>query len=343
MLKRISMVFVITVLVIGLAGCGRKHDAVFVLNGKQVDRKNVDAFGLIYVSEHGLVEKDMLDEVYESGETYEEHYKNELEKEIVLSVLLGKEADDHKITLEKDEKKKAKERAQELADKIGKGKLNAYEIDVDDLKKVYELKYHGNSYALSIGEEIEEDVEENAEAETKEKENEDRYVKVYQVTFPTVVYDDQGMITTDNNGELIRVSQEECESMKQQAEDFAERADEGEDIEELVGKEAENVTGSIKVLKYNDLTQEYKDGITGLNADELSGVISGEYGYYVVKVLDPEDDEHANVINEYEEHKKTNKAKEKLYNKLFDMYIGGDEEYRNDEIWDIISIKDYMQ
>ena len=106
MLKRISMVFVITVLVIGLAGCGRKHDAVFVLNGKQVDRKSVDAFGLIYVSEHGLVEKDMLDEVYENGETYEEHYKNELEKEIVLAVLLGKEADDHKITLEKDEKKK---------------------------------------------------------------------------------------------------------------------------------------------------------------------------------------------------------------------------------------------
>ncbi len=341
MLKRISMVFVITVLVIGLSGCGRKHDAVFVLNGKQVDRKSVDAFGLIYVSEHGLVEKDMLDEVYENGETYEEHYKNELEKEIVLAVLLGKEADDHKITLEKDEKKKARKRAQELVDKIGNGKLNAYEIDVDDLKKIYELKYHGNSYALSIGEEIEEYALENKEAETKE--NEERYVKVYQVTFPTVVYDDQGMITTDDNGELIRVSQEECETMKQQAEDFARKVSEGEDIEELVEKVAENITGSIKVLKYSDLAQEYRDGITGLNADELSGVISGEYGYYVVKVLDPEDDEHANVINEYEEHKKSNEAKEKLYNKLFDMYIGGDEEYCNDEIWNAISIKDYMR
>lgn len=339
---RISIVLAMTLFIIGLYGCGKKEDVVFDLNGSKVDRKSVDAFGLIYVSEHGIADEELFDEVYENGETYAEHYKNELEKDIILSVLLGKEADENKISLDKEDKKKAKDRAGELADKLGKALLNGYDIDADDLRKVYELKYRGNAYASSIGEEIDEDVEEDKDADdTDENEDKDRYIKVFQVIFPTVLYDSSGMVETNDKGELLRVSQNEMDAMRQAAEEFYNRAVEGEDVEKLLEDEEDNVKGSVRVLKYNDLSEDYKNGIDGVKEGGVSKVINGEYGYYVVKILNTDDSGHADFINDYETSKKTNEAKEKLYNKLFDTYVGADKEYRNDEIWNTINITDY--
>ena len=60
------------------------------------------------------------------------------------------------------------------------------------------------------------------------------------------------------------------------------------------------------------------------------------------ELLDPEDDEHAELINNYEVQKKTSEAKEKLYTKLFDTYVGADKNYRNDDIWNTVSINDYL-
>ena len=105
--------------------------------------------------------------------------------------------------------------------------------------------------------------------------------------------------------------------------------------------EEDNVKGSVRVLKYNDLSEDYKNGIDGVKEGGVSKVINGEYGYYVVKILNTDDSEHADLINDYETSKKTNEAKEKLYNKLFDTYVGADKEYRNDEIWNTINITDY--
>ena len=110
--RRILIVLISVVLVLGLTGCGKKNDAVFTLNGTTVDKKAVDIFGFIYVAEHSLVDYDQLSDVYEDGETYAEHYKNDLEQDIILSVLLNKEADDNKIVLSEEDKAKAEERAE---------------------------------------------------------------------------------------------------------------------------------------------------------------------------------------------------------------------------------------
>ena len=72
-------------------------------------------------------------------------------------------------------------------------------------------------------------------------------------------------------------------------------------------------------------------------------MINGEYGYYVVKLLDPDDDEHADAIKEYEVQKETASQRQKLYDKLFDSYVGNDKNYRNDELWDGVLIENYLK
>lgn len=353
-IKRLSFILITAVLVMGLTACGKKKDLVFTLNGKQIDKKSVDVFGLIYVAEHSIVDSSRLNDVYEDGKTYSEYYKSDLEEEIVLSVLLSKEADDKKFSLSKEDKQEAENRADSLIEKLGEDGIKHFGIDRDDIVDVYRLKLHGNSYAASIGEDTGEDnvdsdmvkdAGEDSDDSVKESDGlhvEDRYVKVFQVTFPTVVYDASGMIMTDREGELIRVSSGEMEEMKSAAEDFSEKAKEGEDVEKLLKDEPAAVKGVERVLKYEDISDDYKSELSKIKPGEVSSVIDGEYGYYVVKLLDPEDDEHAELINNYEVQKKTSEAKEKLYTKLFDTYVGADKNYRNDDIWNTVSINDYL-
>lgn len=349
--RHILVVLFSVALVLGLAGCGKKDDAVFTLNGTTVDKKDVDIFGFIYVMEHSLVDNDQLSDVYEDGDTYAEHYKNDLEQDIILSVLLNKEADDNKIVLSAEDKTKAEERADALATKVGSDRLKEAGIDKNDIKKIYEMRLHGYSYAASIGEyeadeagnveNAEESNEDEIADEASDGEDLDRYIRVFQVTFPTVVYDENGMLQTDSDGQLIRVSSEEMDNMRLSAESFSERVEEGEDIERLLKDEPVNVTGTERVLKYNDLSDDYKKAVSGLMPGAVSGVIPGEYGYYIVKMLDPADNEHAETIKNYEVQKESQEARQKLFDRLFDVYVGNDKGYRNDEMWDSISITDY--
>lgn len=350
--RRILVVLFSVMFVLGLTGCGKKSDAVFTLNGTTVDKKDVDIFGFIYVMEHSIVDDAQLSDYYEYDETYAEHYKNDLEQDIILSVLLNKEADDNKIVLSSDDKKMAEERAEALVDIIGSDRLKNVGIDKNDIKKIYEMKIHGNSYAASIGEYLPSEVgnkentgengKDDGTADGNQDEEMDRYIRVFQVTFPTVILDEGGMVQTDSNGQLVRVSSEEIDNMKQSAESFSDRAVNGEDVEKLLKEEPANVTGDERVLKYNDLADEYKSAVDGLMPGAVSGVISGEYGFYVVKMLDPADNEHAETIKNYEVQKVGEEARQKLFNRLFDTYLSDEKDYRNDDLWDGISITDYV-
>ena len=364
--ERISVLFMAVLLIAGLTACGKKSDVIYTLNGTTIDKKDVDIFGFIYVMEHSLVDSDKLNDIYDEGETYSEHYKNDLEKEIVLSVLLSKEADDNKVVLSSEDKEEAETKTEQLLSKFGESAFKEKNITKNDILKIYEMKLRANSYAGSIGDEYSDvldkasddnesqggnesdDVADNGSEENDngisvDINEDDRYIRVFQVTFPTVILDDSGMIKTDKNGELIRISSEEIDEMKSAAEQFSENVRAGEDIEVLLKNEPVNVKGVERTLKYSDLSKEYKSAVDSLSKNEVSTVISGEYGYYVVKLLEENDEEHAENIKNYEKQVIVRNAKNELYEKLLNTYVGSDKGYRKDELWNEISIRTYMQ
>lgn len=370
-IKGALSIVITTILALTLTSCG-SNKAVFKLNGIKVDSRDVDIFGYMYVVEHGIVDVDELDEIYDNGETYAEHYKADLEKEIVLSVLLSKEADDNKVVLSSGDKEKAKDNAAYLVDKLGEDKLKELSIERADVERIYEMRLRGSAYAASIGDEYADVLSsssENIEGEVKasdedgEKEDSkvleenddkaseasssdassDRYVRVLQVTFPTAVFDESGIVKTDKNGEIITVSNDEKEQMKTAAFEFSEKARNGEDIEKLLKNEPANVTGVERILKYSDLSEEYKDEVDSLSENKTSSVINGDYGYYVIKLLEKDDSEHAASIEQYEKQLKVVEAKNELYEKLLNTYVGNDKDYRNDELWEQVSIIEYAK
>lgn len=330
--KQIILSFVCVGLVMYLSACGIGKKWIFSLNGEKIYNEDVTAFGLIYTKEYNIENTDELQEIYEGNETYAEYYKNELEDEILSTVLLYSEAKKNNCKLTKEEKQEISEKVEELVNEYGKEWLKERKVSDSDIEKIYEMKFLGNSYVESL-------TKEEEEGESGEN---SRYVRVYQVTFPTVLLNEEGMIQSNQDGTVQKQSEEEIEKIKLQAEDFAEKVKSGEDIEKLVKEYDNTVTGVEKTMRYEDLDTEYKQAVDKLSKGDCSEVISGEYGYYVIKMLNDDDKEFVQAIADYEATTIVTDKKDEIVEELYDTYIKDNKDYKNAERWKEITIKLFL-
>lgn len=192
------------------------------------------------------------------------------------------------------------------------------------------MKLLGDSY---IEKQRDENIQEKGE----------RYIKVYQVTFPTVLLDEEGLIKSNPDGTVQRQSEEEITKRKSQAEDFAEKAKLGENMEKLVKEYDSMVTGVERTLKYEDLSTAYRQAVDEISVGESSGVIVSEYGYYVVKLIDADDTEYADSITDYESKKASQDERAAILQELYDDYIRDDKSYKNSKRWDKITFDSFLK
>lgn len=335
MKKRLLAGLLCICLVAGLTACGKGRKWLFSIDGEKIYDKELMIYGLIFAGDYNLAKGEPLDEVYEDGMTYADYYKNELENEIVSTVLICKEAKAEKFKLSKEEKKKVKEQADKFLETYGEDWLKEQKISGDDVEKVYEMKKLGEVYLDSLS---------TNENEDKESETlTERYIKVFQVTFLTVELDENGMMKTDENGKVLKLSSDEIVEKKTQAEEFAEKVQGGESIETLVKDYDKTVTGMEKYLKYEDLSDDYKKAVDSLSAGSVSEVISSEYGYVVFKLLEADAKEHAVVISDYENKTSASEKEAELFEELFNKYLREDLNYKNTEKWEKVEISSFVR
>ncbi|MBR1865513.1 MAG: peptidyl-prolyl cis-trans isomerase [Lachnospiraceae bacterium] len=334
--KSIGIIGICMVLAVVLTACGSGKEWVFSVNGEKLYDKEVTIFGLIYTKEYHIVDAERLPDYYdeEKGQTYAEFYKQGLKDEILSVVLLYTEAKKDGCKLTKEAKQEVRADAEALVESYGEEWLKKKDISVSDVERIYEMKYLGDAYVEGLSGDTEE------QEETTEQQ---RYVKVYQVTFPTVLTDENGMVQSDSEGELRMRSEDECRQMEEQAATFAEQAQAGEDMETLLRDCDQTVTGMEKYLKYADLDADYQKEIDGLAIGGISNVIPSAYGYYVVKLLDKDAAEHAALLKKHETDSDTQQGRQELLEKLYATYVRPDQNYENEERWDTVRISSYIK
>lgn len=332
MIKRLLAGLLCICLVTGLTACGKGKKWLFSLDGEKLYDKDVMIYGLDFAKDYNISKDGSLDELYENGMTYEDYYKEQLEEEILSTVLLYKEAKAEKFKLPKDEKKQIQEQTDKFIETYGEDWLKEQKISVDDVEKVYEMKILGNAYLESISDKSSEDNKETA-----------RYINVFQVTFLTVELDEDGMMKTDENGKALKLSSDEIAEKKTQAEEFAGKVQGGEAIETLVKDYDKTVTGMEKYLKYVDLSENYKKAVDSLSEGDVSGVIESEYGYLVIKLLEADSKAHAEVISDYEIKTSNSEKKAELFEKLYNKYLKDDLNYKNTEKWEKVEISSFVR
>lgn len=316
-----------------LSACGKGNKWIFSLNGEELYDKDITVFGLIYAKEYNIENTDKLKETYEGNETYEEYYKSQLEEEIISTVLLYAKAKENNCKLTKEAEKEVSQNVEELIEAYGKEWIETKDITQSDIEKIYEMKLLGNSYIESLtGEEDEEVQKENT-----------RYIKVYQVTFPVVLLDKNGMMQSNQDGTVQKQPEAEIAVKRSEAEAFAQKAKSGEDMEELVKDYDDTVTGAEKILKYEDLDLEYKKAVDKISEGESSDVITSEYGYYVIKLIDADDTEYEESISAYETTKISQDKQDGVLKELYETYIGDDKDYKNNKKWEEITITSFLQ
>ncbi|MBQ4057310.1 MAG: peptidyl-prolyl cis-trans isomerase [Lachnospiraceae bacterium] len=336
--KRILSIGLCLVMVLGLAACNSKDDWIFSLNGEMLYDKDVAIFAYIYATEYNVNSVEQLDEVYEDTMTYGEYYKQQLEKDIISTVLLYKEAEKNKIKLSDEEKQEMKVRTKKVLERFGVDILEGRGVSESDIERVYEKKLLGDSYLDSLSEDGK---NENASS-TLDSDKQERYVKVYQVTFPIVQLDEDGMVQSDAEGNLKKVSRAEIEEKETEAMEFSERAQQGEDIEALLEDCDETVTAIEKYLKYEDLEKEYQAEVDQLSVGEVSDVIESDYGYYVIRLLEKNDNNYAETIEKHEQQSEDLSIKEAEVDRLYSDYAQPNREYKNVSGWSNINIKNYL-
>lgn len=333
MKKHILLSFICIGLLVCLSACGKGNKWIFSLNGEELYDKDITVFGLIYAKEYNIENTDKLKETYEGNETYEEYYKSQLEEEIISTVLLYGKAKENNCKLTKEAEKEVSQNVEELIEAYGKEWIETKDITQSDIEKIYEMKLLGNSYIESLtGEEDEEVQKENT-----------RYIKVYQVTFPVVLLDKNGMMQSNQDGTVQKQPEAEIAVKRSEAEAFAQKAKSGEDMEELVKDYDDTVTGAEKILKYEDLDSEYKKAVDKISEGESSDVITSEYGYYVIKLIDADDTEYEESISAYETTKISQDKQDGVLKELYETYIGDDKDYKNNKKWEEITITSFLQ
>ncbi len=332
--KRIALSCLCIALLCGLCACS-KQDWIFSLNGEMLYEKDVTIFGYIYAVEYNLHDKEQLDAIYEGTTTYGAYCKEQLEEDIILTVLLYKEAKKEKVKLSKEDETQLAVNVDKVLECFGEESLEEEGISKSDIEAVYEMKMLGAAYLSTLS---------NGENETEDEEepNSERYVKVFQVTFPTVALDEEGMVQSDNDGSLKQLSTAEVTQKQQEAETFAEAAKQGEDMKELLKDYDVTVTGIEKYMKYEDMEQAYKTAVDEMSVGEVSDVIRSDYGFYVVRLLEKEDVTYSQMMERHATESKALNAKKEWIEKLYAEYAEANKEYKNAEVWKAITMEQFI-
>lgn len=337
MKKKIFVCMMCMLLVIGMSGCEKRKQWIFSLHGEKLYDKDVMAFGIVYGSEHNIANSEQLNEIYEGKKTYQEYYKEQFSESVIETTILYAEAKQKGYKLSKEAEQEVYDSADALVEKYSEKWLEIKNLTKDDIVEVYKKEALGELY-------IEKEMQTEGEKKGNSKdEGTERYVRIFQVTFPTVKLDDEGMVISNSNGEMENVSEEEKEKRKQEAESFAESAKAGGDLTELLKEYDSKVTGVERILKYADLDEAYKKAVDEIDEKEISSVIESDYGYYVIELLESDDNSHAQKLAGYKEDVVFDEVKSDIINRLLDVYAKEEKEYRNREKWDEISFVSFLK
>lgn len=335
-LKKVFAFGLCVAFLMSLCACGKEDSWLFSVREEVLHKEDVAAFAYIYLTEYNVRNVEQLESIYEDKVTYGEYYKQQLEKDVMETVLLYQEAKEEKLSLSDEDKQQIRVNVENVLERFDEETMKEQGVSEDDIEAVYKMKMLGEAYLNQV-------LGESSEADDQEKQEQSRYVHVYQVTFPIVKLDEDGMLSTDAEGNIQKVASSEAEQMEQEAISFADQLQQGEAIEALLEKSSPGVTGMEKYLKYDDLDATYQKAIDEISQGECSGVIPSDYGFYVIKLLNANDKEYGDMLVSQGMVSGQASVRTQEVERLYSEYIQMNREYRNQAQWQEFAIEEYMK
>lgn len=329
--KTIIIGCIVSVMVLVLAGCEKKHkeksgntkelesgmNEIFMSVG-DISVPYKEALVYIYMMKKQYepsMGKDIWNFKIEDGKTFEDYAKDEIVKQITQLKVINQEAKKLEIALDEDEKEEAKAAAKDFMKRVSKEEKKFYQLKESTMrlimadhllaKKVYDIAT--NEVDTTISDE-----------------------EAKQITLQYLMIMTKG---TDKNGNKVDMNTEEKKIAKKKAKSLYQQAKDTNSFYSL----AESYTDADKVeitFGKNEIPKDFEEAAFSLKKGEMSKLIEGEDGYYIMYCINDNDEDAAIAKKEeiiQEQQDKVFRKKYKKWAKDYTVVIGT-------KVWDKIEL-----
>lgn len=336
--NRMLALITLAILVLGmLAGCngnGKTYRSVRLENGEIQDNSVVVSIGDIGVAYSKVrnycyllssqYDKNFSHEVWEYPLGKESTIGDEAKEEVLSMVtqmaVISKTARKEKVTLGSDEKDQALQKAEELIKNASEEDKENYCLSLQQMTEVFEENLLAEKMFYIATDEV----------DTNISDRESRQRKIQYIRILTNGTTEDGVKV--NLGENERAqAQKRAERLLQEAkkaEDFlafAQKNTDGAKAEEIIGMPGQNM---------GELSETAVARAWELKKGQISPVVDGGDGYYIIRCLDEIDEEATYARKE----KLIEQRQTEMFRKKYSSWLGDDEIRISKSFWKIFNI-----
>ena len=303
---------------------------VFTVGTEEVYLDEVHFCILQNVLNLGLSEAAMQETTAEDGSNAADYYKQEILELIMdykVEYMIAKEQG---LTLTEEEQKDVRNDVMTYLGKVDGRLLTQWGIKEEMIEEVYTQRY--------LAHKLEESVTEDVTVEDQ------KYCTIYLMLFPKIEMSEDGDFATEEDGETpVVLSEKEILQRKEDAEHALEDLKAGEDAAEVAKKyEVELYSGEESNLA-ESFEEPFSEYVQSLKENECSPVIETESYYGIVQMLKENNEEVAGQILEYYKADLKEEAIEEQKTEWYEQLGIGEEPVFEGNIWENISLYDYVQ
>lgn len=295
--KRSTIMIVLFLFLFSLTACGNSEDestinkeetgnasaegALMVIGNESVSYE--EAFAYVYMLkqqyEPGMSE-DIWNFQVEAGVAFEDYAKEQIVNELTQLKIICQEAEQLNIVLDEDEIQEAKDMAARFMSTVSAEDASEYGLTEELMASVYEEHILAQKvYEISTNE-----VDTNISDE-----------EAKQVTVQYLMVMTKG---TDKNGQKVDMTEEEKQEAKKKAEALYEKA---LDLDTSFYAFADSNTDAEEVeitFGKSDMPKDFGEIAMSLEAEEMSQLITGNNGYYIVYCISDYNEDATNAKKE---------------------------------------------
>ena len=241
-----------------------------------------------YIYNNG-VRADQLDDMTKSSIINSAINQMKLE---TVEYLLALQSD---ITLTEEQEQMITETSSRFYNTFGAEFLATYGIDEECVYRLFERQL----YISGITNKAMQDMTADYLEQYREEYADLQFHSVYYALFPSIQYDEEGNIVKDDDGNAIPLTEEEMEEQMALAEEFHQRAVEGQasgdaaaTMEMLVAEYGIGYCSGTERNYTGAYVQELNDVISGLKEGDISDVVTTDAGYMIVRMDNTNDEDY---------------------------------------------------
>lgn len=241
-----------------------------------------------YIYNNG-VKADQLDDMTKASIINSAINQMKLE---TVEYLLALQSD---ITLTEEQEQMITDTSSRFYNTFGAEFLATYGIDEECVYRLFERQLYISGITNKAMQDMTADYLEQYQEEYADL----QFHSVYYALFPSIQYDEEGNIVKDDDGNAIPLTEEEMEAQLALAEEFHQRAVEGQasgdaaaTMEMLVAEYGIGYCSGIERNYTGAYVQELNDVISGLKEGDISDVVKTDAGYMIVRMDNTNDEDY---------------------------------------------------